>query len=202
MKALFLNCSLKASNEASHTSALLTEAAEWFKRENVETEELRIADYHILPGMEPDMGNGDEWPKIMKKVLHAEILIVGTPIWIGEKSSISTLVMERLSASSGETNDKGQGIYYNKVAGAVVTGNEDGAKQSAKSLLYGLQHIGFTVPPNVDAYWVGEAGPGPSYMDTNKDNEFTKENTKKMAYNLVHFANMLKEHPIPTKGNT
>ncbi|MFA9557828.1 flavodoxin family protein [Evansella sp. AB-rgal1] len=202
MKALFLNCSLKTSKDPSHTSALLKEAADWFASENVETEEIRIADYTVIPGMEPDMGNGDEWPKIMKKVLTSEILIVGTPIWIGEKSSISTLVMERLSASSGETNKKGQGIFYNKVAGAVVTGNEDGAKASAKSLLYGLQHIGYTVPPNVDAYWVGEAGPGPSYMDTNKENEFTKKNIKMMTYNLIHFARMLKEHPIPTKGNS
>ncbi|WP_227936395.1 flavodoxin family protein [Alkalihalobacillus deserti] len=202
MRALLLNCSLKPSEEPSHTSALLQKAVEWLEKENIGTEEIRIADYQITPGMKPDMGDGDEWPKIMNKVLSSDILIIGTPIWIGEKSSISTLVMERLYASSGEKNEKGQAIYYNKVAGAVVTGNEDGAKDSAKSLLYGLQHIGFTIPPNVDAYWVGEAGPGPSYMEGGKDNEFTQKNTKMMTYNLAYFARILKAHPIPAKGNT
>ncbi|RKL69241.1 8-demethyl-8-aminoriboflavin-5'-phosphate (AFP) synthase RosB [Salipaludibacillus neizhouensis] len=202
MKALMLNCSLKTSEEESHTSSLLQKAAEWLNKEGTETEEIRIADYQVSPGMAPDMGNGDEWPKIMEKVLSANIVIIGTPIWIGEKSSISTLVVERLYASSAETNEKGQAIYYNKVGGAVVTGNEDGAKESAKSILYGLQHIGFTVPPNVDAYWVGEAGPGPSYIEGGKDNEFTNKNTKVMSYNLLHFARMLHKHPIPAIGNT
>lgn len=201
MKALFLNSSLKQSPELSHTSGLLEEAAAWFEKLGVETEEIRLADYVILPGMKPDMENGDQWPDIMKKVMQAEILIVGTPVWIGEKSSVATLAMERLYASSGELNDSGQSIYYNKVGGAVITGNEDGAKESAKSILYGLSHIGFTVPPNVDAYWVGEAGPGPSYLETERDNEFTLRNTRIMSYNLVHFARMLESTPIPAEGN-
>ncbi|WWD80787.1 flavodoxin family protein [Alkalicoccus halolimnae] len=202
VKALYLNGSLKNSSEPSHTSGLLHKATEWFTHLGVETEEIRLADYRILPGMAPDMGEGDEWPQIMQKVLAADILIVATPIWIGEKSSVSTLAMERLYASSGEKNSEGQAIYYNKVGGAVVTGNEDGAKESAKSILYGLSHIGFTVPPNVDAYWVGEAGPGPSYLETGQDNAFTIKNTKMMVHNLVHFARMLKENPIPAEGNT
>ncbi|PTL40061.1 flavodoxin family protein [Alkalicoccus saliphilus] len=201
MKALFLNGSLKQSPELSHTSGLLEEAAAWFEKLGIETEEIRLADYRILPGMKPDMGNGDQWPDIMKKVMQAEILIVGTPVWIGEKSSVATLAMERLYASSGELNDSGQSIYYNKVGGAVITGNEDGAKESAKSILYGLSHIGFTVPPNVDAYWVGEAGPGPSYLDTERDNAFTLRNTRIMSYNLVHFARMFQSAPIPAEGN-
>lgn len=202
VKALYLNGSLKDSSEESHTSGLLEKATEWFTHLQVDTEEVRLADYHILPGMKPDMGKGDQWPAIMEKVLQADIVIVASPIWIGEKSSVSTLAMERLYASSGEKNAKGQAIYYNKVGGAVVTGNEDGAKESCKSILYGLSHIGFTVPPNVDAYWVGEAGPGPSYLETGQDNAFTIKNTKMMAYNLVHFARLLQAHPIPAEGNT
>ncbi|TMW70769.1 flavodoxin family protein [Alteribacter natronophilus] len=202
MKCLMLNTSLKPSDEESNTSALLQEAARWMETEGVQAVELRIADYDVHPGIEPDMGNGDEWPELMARVKAADILVIGTPIWMGEKSSITTRIMERLNASSGEENEKGQPIYYNKVAGVVVTGNEDGAKHAAQSILYGMHHLGFTVPPNVEAYWVGEAGPGPSYMEAGRDSEFTKKNTKMMAFNLVHFARMLKEHPIPAKGNS
>ncbi|MFZ4453191.1 flavodoxin family protein [Salibacterium aidingense] len=202
LQALFLNISLKRGPERSNTSALLEKAGAWLQKENVAVEEVRIADYRILPGMEPDMGDGDEWPSIRSKVMKADILLIGTPVWIGERSSLSTLLLERLYASSGETNEKGQGIYYNKTAGVVVTGNEDGAKNAAKPILYALQHIGFTVPPNVDAYWVGEAGPGPSYIEAGQNSEFTKKNTKMMAYNLIHFSRMLRETPIPAEGNT
>ncbi|MFD2706541.1 flavodoxin family protein [Salibacterium lacus] len=202
LKALFLNTSLKTGDTTSNTSALLEKAGEWLKQENVAVEEVRTADFDIHPGIAPDMGNGDEWPLIKKKVETADIVVIGTPVWLGERSSLAVRAIERLYASSGETNEKGQGIYYNKVAGVVVTGNEDGAKSAAKPILYGLQHIGFTIPPNVDAYWVGEAGPGPSYIEAGQDSEFTKKNTKMMAHNLVHFARMLRETPIPTRGNS
>ncbi|APH06425.1 flavodoxin family protein [Bacillus weihaiensis] len=202
MKAIYLNTSLKSSTEESNTSALIKESREWLKMEGVQSEELRVADYKIAFGMDTDMGDGDEWPKLLEKVKEADIIVIGTPLWIGEKSSVATLVMERLYASSSETNEKGQPIFYNKVGGAIVTGNEDGAKDAAKSILYGLQHIGFTIPPNVDAYWVGEAGPGPSYIEAGKDNEFTKKNTKTMSYNVVHFSRLLTKHPIPVQGNT
>ncbi|PYZ96768.1 8-demethyl-8-aminoriboflavin-5'-phosphate (AFP) synthase RosB [Alteribacter lacisalsi] len=202
LKCLMLNTSLKTSDEESNTSALMQEAARWMESEGVQAVELRVADYKVVPGMEPDMGDSDEWPQLMERVLAADILVIGTPIWMGEKSSIATRVMERLYASSSETNEKGQAIYYNKVAGVIVTGNEDGAKHASQSILYGMQHVGFTIPPNVDAYWVGEAGPGPSYMEAGRDSEFTKKNTKMLAFNLVHFARMLKENPIPEKGNS
>lgn len=201
MKALYLNTSLKKSEIESNTSALIRESRDWVEQQGVHTEELRIADYNIAFGMEPDMGNGDEWPEIFKKVVEANILVIGSPIWIGEKSSLSTLVMERLYAASALTNEQGQSIYYNKIGGAILTGNEDGAKESGKSILYGLQHIGFTIPPNVDAYWVGEAGPGPSYIESGQDNDFTKKNTKTLSYNIVHFAKLLEGHPIPAEGN-
>lgn len=201
LKALFLNTSLKPSTNPSHTSALLDEAAYWYHEEGVETKEIRVADYTVLPGVEPDMGEKDEWPQLMEEVMKADILIIGTPIWIGEKSSVAKLVIERLSASSGEANEEGQAIYYNKVAGVVITGNEDGAQSSARDILFALQNFGYTIPPNVSAYWVGEAGPGDSYMDTDRDNEFTKKNVKMTAYNTMHFARLLKEHPIPAKGN-
>lgn len=201
MKALYLNTSLKQGTEESNTSALIEESREWLKKEGIESEELRMADYNIAFGMDSDLGDGDDWPSIFDKVKQANIVVIGTPIWLGEKSSIATLVMERLYASSSEENDKGQSIFYNKIGGAIMTGNEDGAKDAAKSIIYGLQHIGFTIPPNVDAYWVGEAGPGPSYIEEGKDSDFTKKKTKTMSYNLIHFARLLDEHPIPVEGN-
>ena len=146
--------------------------------EEIDSEIIRLADYNIAYGIAPDMGDGDEWPAIFEKVKAADILIIGTPLWLGEKSSIATLAIERLYGSSSETNDKGQAIYYNKVGGVIVTGNEDGAKHAAASILYGLSHMGFVVPPNVDAYWVGEAGPGPSYIDAGQHNDSPKNMLK------------------------
>ncbi|WP_281241409.1 flavodoxin family protein [Salimicrobium halophilum] len=201
VNVLFLNASLKGSDQDSNTKVLIEEVSEIMEKEGASVEELRLADYNIKFGMQPDMGNGDEWPKIFAKVKEADVLIVGTPLWIGEKSSVANLAMERLYASSSETEENGQSIYYNKVGGAVITGNEDGAKHAAASILYGLSHIGFVVPPNVDAYWVGEAGPGPSYMDTDRDNEFTRSHVKMLAYNTLHLARILKENPIPPEGN-
>lgn len=202
LKAIFLNTSLKSTADPSHTEGFMEDVKVHFTGLGVESEIVRLADYNIAYGVEEDMGDGDEWPKVLEKVLDADILIIGTPIWLGEKSSLCTQAIERLYGSSSVTNDKGQSIFYNKVGGAIVTGNEDGAKHSAASILYGLSHIGFTIPPNVDAYWVGEAGPGDSYMDAGRDNEFTKSAIERLAYNTFHIAGMLKNNPIPAEGNT
>ncbi|TFB24058.1 flavodoxin family protein [Filobacillus milosensis] len=202
IKALVLNASLKSSSEQSHTEALSDEVLDILSKEDVETETVRLADYNIYRGISGDMGKGDEWPQIFEKVRDADVIIIGTPLWLGEKSSLATLAIERLYGSSGETNNKGQSIYYNKVGGVVVTGNEDGAKHAAASILYGLSHIGFVIPPNVDAYWVGEAGPGPSYMDgRGPQNEFTKKHVEMLAYNTLHLAKLFKNYPIPSQGN-
>ena len=201
MKAVILIASLKSTAEKSHTEALSEKVQTIYMNENIESEIIRLADYNIAYGIAPDMGDGDEWPTIFEKVKEADILIIGTPLWLGEKSSIATLAIERLYGSSSETNDKGQAIYYNKVGGVVVTGNEDGAKHASASILYGLSHMGFVVPPNVDAYWVGEAGPGPSYIDAGQHNDFTKKHVEMLAYNTIHLARILKENPIPAEGN-
>ncbi|WP_117168020.1 flavodoxin family protein [Paraliobacillus sediminis] len=202
VKVLFLNASLKGREEVSNTEALYQQVDTIYQKENCETENLRLADYHIPFGMSEDMGDGDEWPLVLEKVKAADIVLIGTPIWLGEKSSLATLTMERLYASSSVTNDKGQAIYYNKVGGVVITGNEDGAKTAASSVLYGLSHIGFVIPPNVDTYWVGEAGPGPSFIDAGgKDSDFVKSHVSMLAYNTMYFAKLLREHPIPAKGN-
>lgn len=202
LKALFLNSSLKSSTDPSNTESFINDVQVHYNQLGVESEIVRLADYKIAQGVEEDMGDGDEWPEILERVKQADIVIIGTPIWLGEKSALANQAIERLYGSSSVTNDKGQAIFYNKVGGAVVTGNEDGAKHSAASILYSLSHIGFVIPPNVDAYWVGEAGPGPSYIEAGKANEFTKAAIERLAYNTYHLAGMLKNTPIPAEGNT
>ncbi|NCQ22672.1 MAG: flavodoxin family protein [Sphingomonadales bacterium] len=209
LSALFLNGSLKRSAEQSHTQLLMDNAIAIMEQNSVSTETLRLADFDIAPGVQPDMTEHgferDDWPEIQKKVLAADILVVGTPIWLGEKSSICTRAIERLYSYSGQTNEKGQYLYYGRAGGCVITGNEDGIKHCAMNILYSLQHLGYTIPPQADAGWIGEAGPGPSYGDEGKvglDNEFTCRNTTFMAWNLMHMAAMLKrDGGFPTPGN-
>jgi multimeric flavodoxin WrbA len=203
IKALVLNCSLKDSTVTSNTRALIDEAVKIFEENGADTEVLTMADYSIGLGITHEaVNNQDQWPIIFEKVKQADILVIGSPIWLGEQSSLATLVVERLYGGSSLTNEKSQYIYYNKVGGVVVTGNEDGGKNVSSYLIYALSHIGFTIPPNVDTYWVGEAGPGPSFIEANgNQNEFTMQHVKIMAHNLLHFARLLKEHPIPAEGN-
>lgn len=202
LKALFLNCSLKSSDETSNTEGFIKDVQTHYNQLGVESEIIRLADLNIGFGIGEDLGDGDEWPKVLEKVMASDIVIIGTPLWLGEKSSIATLAIERLYSVSSKTQDNGQSIFYNKVGGAIITGNEDGAKHAAASLLYGLSHIGFVVPPNVDAYWVGEAGPGESYIKAGRNNDFSKAAIQRLAYNTYHFAGMLKNNPIPAEGNT
>jgi multimeric flavodoxin WrbA len=168
--------------------------------EDIGVKIIRPVDLQIEHTVDPACCS-DDWPKLYREIMEADIVVIGSPIWLGEKSSVATKIMERMYAHSGETNDADQYIYYDKVGGAVVTGNEDGGKHVAKDILYGLSHLGFTIPPQADAYWVGEAGPGPSYMEAGKDNDFTNRNTRIMTWNLIHFARMLLREPIPAEGN-
>ncbi|MEK3889179.1 flavodoxin family protein [Bacillus sp. FSL K6-3431] len=203
IRALILNCTLKKSSEPSNTRALIDKVIHIFDEHHIVSEILTMADYNIELGITHEaVSDQDEWPMIFEKVKQADILIIGSPIWLGEQSSVAVKTIERLYGGSSLPNEKGQYLYYNKVGGVVITGNEDGAKHVAGSLLYSLTHIGFTIPPNVDTYWVGEAGPGPSFIEAEGEkNEFTMLHAKIMAYNLIHFARMLKEHPIPAEGN-
>ncbi len=209
LSALFINTSLKRSSEASHTQTLMDVAIAIMKVQGVKTITLRAADLDIPPGVQPDMTehgwDSDGWPAVQKQVMAADILVIGTPIWLGDKSSICTRVIERLYGYSGKLNDKGQWAYYGRVGGCIVTGNDDGIKHCAMNILYSLQHLGYVIPPQADAGWIGEAGPGPSYGDDGKvglDNEFTLRNTTFMAWNLMHMARMLKDAGgMPAYGN-
>ena len=210
LKALYINCTLKKSGQLSHTEGLLQVSMNIMKSEGVEVDYLRLVDYTIPVGVQPDMTkegeDQDDWPEIYTKIMDADILIIGTPIWLGERSSIASKLIERLYAMSGKTNDKGQYIYYGKVGGCVITGNEDGIKHCAMGILYALQHLGYCIPPQADCGWIGEVGPGPSYLDKEskgEHNDFTNRNTTFMTYNLLHMAAMLKEkNGFPLYGNS
>ena len=207
--ALFINCTLKRSPEPSHTQALADKSIAILERNGVSVETVRAVDHQIAAGVYPDMTergwDTDEWPAIYDKVKAADILVLLTPIWLGEKSSVCTQVVERLYANSHILNEAGQYAYYGKVGGCIITGNEDGAKHCAMNILYSLQHLGYVVPPQADAAWLGEAGPGPSYNDEGSggpENDFTNRNTTFMTWNLLHLARMLKDGGgIPAHGN-
>ncbi len=209
LRALFFNCTLKPTPTLSHTEGLLNVSYAIMDKLGVRAEMLRPVDYDLAPGVYPDMTEHgfkrDDWPELYAKVKEADILIVGTPIWLGEKSSVCTRVVERLYAASGQLNDRGQYAYYGKVGGCIVTGNEDGVKHCAMSVLYGLQHLGYVIPPQADAGWIGAAGPGPSYRDPESggpENDFTQRNTTFMTWNLLHMARLLKDAGgVPAHGN-
>jgi multimeric flavodoxin WrbA len=209
LSALFLNCTLKPSRSLSHTEKLLEVPRAIMEVSGVAVEMLRPVDYDLPPGVYPDMREHgfahDDWPALFTKVMSADILIIGTPIWLGEESSVCRRVIERLYGESGKLNGQGQYCYYGRVGGCVVTGNEDGVKHCAMIVLYALQHLGYTIPPQADAGWIGEAGPGASYADRGSggpENDFTQRNATFMTWNLMHMARMLRDaNGIPAYGN-
>jgi multimeric flavodoxin WrbA len=209
LHALFINCTLKRSPEVSNTEGLASISMAIMEANGVTVDAIRAVDHDIAVGVWPDMTEHgwpvDDWPGIFERVMAADILVLCTPIWLGEKSSVCTHVIERLYGNSHLLNDAGQYAYYGRVGGSLVTGNEDGVKHCAMNVLYSLQHLGYTIPPQADAGWIGEAGPGPSYLDPGSggpENDFTNRNTTFMTWNLLHLGRMLKDHGgIPAHGN-
>ena len=207
LSAIYINCTLKKSPEKSHTDSLMEVSRVILTRENVKIDDIRLVDHDVASGVNSDMTKHgwekDEWPSLFKRIMDADILVVGTPIWLGEKSSEAQKLIERLYAMSGKTNTKGQYIFYGKVGGCIITGNEDGVKHCAMGILYSLQHVGYSIPPQADSGWIGTVGPGPSYGDTEWqgdklkapvgfDSDFTNRNTTFMTYNLLQLASLLK----------
>jgi multimeric flavodoxin WrbA len=210
LRALYVNCTLTRSPERSHTQGLMDRSIALMKKQGVDVDSLRLVDYEIAPGVQPDMREhgwtADAWPDVIwPRVRDADILVIGTPLWLGEGSSVSRLLIERLYAMSDETNAKGQPVFYGKVAGSVTTGNEDGVKNSNKHALYALQHIGYTIPPAAETGWMGPIGPGPSYLDEGSggpENDFTNKTATAMTWNLLHLARLLKDAGgLPDVGN-
>ncbi len=214
LSALFVNCTLSPSPAVSHTQRLVDRAVAVMEHAGASTDTVRAVDLDIAPGVQPDMtehgADRDDWPAVQERVMAADILVVATPIWLGAPSSVCTRVIERLYAWSSKLNDDGQYAYYGRVGGCLVTGNEDGVKHCSMGILYSLQHLGYAIPPQADAGWIGEVGPGPSYGDEPEgggppigyDNDFANRNTTFMAWNLLHLARMLRDAGgIPAHGN-
>jgi len=209
LRALFINCTLKRSPERSHTQGLIERSTAIMAQHGAAVDVLRAVDHDIATGVWPDMTEHgwatDEWPRIYQQVLAADILVLAGPIWLGDNSSVMKQVIERLYSCSHLLNEAGQYVYYGRVGGCLITGNEDGIKHCAMNVLYSLQHLGYVIPPQADAGWIGAAGPGPSYLDPGSggpDNDFTNRNTTFMTWNLLHLARIVKEAGgIPAHGN-
>lgn len=213
LRAVLINTSLKKQVERSHTQLLLDVVAGIMTKNRVAVDHVHMLSHQVPPGVYPDLTEHgwerDDWPQLWEKIVAADILVIGTPLWLGEESSVCRVVIERLYGMSALLNDQGQSLAYNKVGGCVITGNEDGVKHAAMTITYALSHIGFTIPPQADCGWIGEAGPGPSYGDELEDgtragfdNDFTQRNTTIMTWNLIHLARILKTAGgIPNQGN-
>ncbi|MFB7244171.1 NADPH-dependent oxidoreductase [Streptomyces populi] len=197
MRALSLVCSLNASPTPSSSHLLAEQIMTELDDLGVQGEVVRVADFDVRPGVETDMGDGDQWPRLRERVLEADILVLATPIWLGHPSSICQRVLERLDAELSETDDEGRMLTYDKVAAVAVVGNEDGAHKVSADLFQGLNDVGFSLAPGAVTYWVGEAQQGTDYQDLEKTPDAVRKTTRTLAVNAVHLARRLKEHPYP-----
>ena len=196
MRALIINCTLKRSPQPSNTEALARVVAEAMESDGVTVEWVRAVDHDIKPGVENDMGPGDAWPAIREKVLNSEILVIATPTWVGKPSSVAQRVIERMDALISETDDDGRPVAYNRVAGVVNTGNEDGAHHVIAEVTSALADIGYTIPGQAWTYWHLGPGAGPDYLDDQKGHDWSAKTGRAMARNLVTVARALAATPM------
>jgi multimeric flavodoxin WrbA len=197
LKAFGFNCSLKSSknSEKSSTDVLLRQFFEAMEEHGVEGEFVRAADYNIKPGVKSNEGRGDDWPKLRKRMLDADILVIGSPIWLGQPSSVAKRVLERMDAFLDEKDERGRMPSYGKVAVTCIVGNEDGAHHSAAEILSALLEVGFTVPSGGPTYWVGEAMGSKEYKELKKPPKVIDKWNKMLASNTTHLAELLKARP-------
>jgi multimeric flavodoxin WrbA len=206
MKALIINCTLKRAPHFSNTAALAEKAATQLGSLGISTEIIRLNDYTVLTGNTSDEGDGDQWPLILEKIKACQVFIIATPVWMGHLASTAQMVIERLDAVFRDENliskANGQFMPYNKVAGCLVTGNEDGAHNCAAQVLWAMQEVGFTIPPIVNAYWVGLAGGEKDYVEAGGERYlYTNKSLRYMTLNLAWFAKLLQDNPIATDLN-
>ncbi|MGF6433517.1 MULTISPECIES: flavodoxin family protein [Bradyrhizobium] len=197
LKAIALNCTLKRSKDPSSTDKLLGELLDALGQHGVSGEVVRIVDLSIKPGVTSDEGAGDEWPELRRKILASDILIVGTPIWLGQPSSVAKRLLERMDAFLEETDDKNRMPSFGKVAIVAVVGNEDGAHHCHAELFQALNDVGFTIPAGGGTYWVGEAMGSTDYKDLEKPYDKTVQTTAMLAANAAHLARLLKSATYP-----
>jgi multimeric flavodoxin WrbA len=197
MRALVLSCTLKPSPAASNTEALARVVTEWLEAEDVMTETVRVVDHDVKPGVETDMGDGDAWPAIRSKLLAAEILVFASPTWLGRPSSVAQRVLERMDALLSDQDAEGRPIAYNRVAGVVVTGNEDGAHHVISEIAGALIDVGYTIPGQAWTYWNRGPGPGDSYLDADEGKDWSHRTGRAAASNLLAVARALAERTVP-----
>ncbi|WP_343233001.1 flavodoxin family protein [Miltoncostaea marina] len=197
MRALVVNCTLKPSPATSNTEALAAVVADALRGHGVDVDGVRAADHDIRPGVSSDEGDGDAWPAIRERVLAADILVIATPTWLGQPSSVCKRVLERMDAMISETGDDGRPVAYDRVAGVVVTGNEDGAHNVISDVAGALIDIGYTIPAQAWTYWNRGPGPGPSYLETDEGHEWSHTTGRTAAANLVAVARALRAAPLP-----
>jgi len=200
LTAIAVNCTLKSGRKQSSTDKLLKEALAELKKEGVGGGEIiRLADFDVKPGVKSDEGDGDEWRGIRKKILTADIFILGTPIWMGQPSSLAKRVIERMDAFLDETDKQDRMPSYSKVACCAIVGNEDGAHHCSAEIFQALNDVGFTIPANGMTYWVGEAMGDTNYVDLKKPYKKTVNATQMMARNAAHLAKILAAKKYPGK---
>jgi multimeric flavodoxin WrbA len=197
MKALFLSCTLKASPAPSNTEALAQVMVREFQEEGITSEIVRLADYNVKPGVSSDEGVGDDWPFIREKIVAADILVMATPTWLGQHSSICQRALERMDAMLSETQADGRPIAFDKVGGIVITGNEDGAHHIVACVSQMLIDIGFTMPANCWTYWHLGPGPGPDYLESDRAHDYSDRLARNAARNVAAVARALKALPLP-----
>lgn len=197
LKALVLNCTLKPAPTTSSTEVLAQELLDALGKHDVSGEIVRVVDRQVRFGVQIDEGDGDGWPAIREQVLASDILVIATPIWMGQPSAVAKMVLERLDAEIAETDDEGRMLTYGKVAGVAVVGNEDGAHHVSAEVFQALNDVGFTIPPNGVTYWVGEAMQGTDYQDVDPRPEKTAQTTTTLAANAVHLARLLRAEGYP-----
>jgi multimeric flavodoxin WrbA len=197
MRATILNCTLKPAPETSNTEALAKVVGDALTAQDVDVELVRVLDYDVRPGVSSDEGDGDEWPALREKILGSEILVLATPTWLGQISSVAKRVLERMDAMLSETDDDGRPVAYGRVAGFVVTDNEDGAHHCISQLAQALVDIGWTVPGQAWTYWNKGPGPGPSYLETDEGHEWSATTGQTAAQNLVTVARALQAASFP-----
>jgi multimeric flavodoxin WrbA len=198
LTAIALNCTLKSSGgESSSTDRMLGEILQALAEKGVSGETVRVADHDIKPGVTSDEGAGDEWPALRKRVLAADILLLGTPVWMGQPSSVCKRVLERMDAFLAEKDDKGRMVSYGRVAAVAVVGNEDGAHHVSAELYQALNDVGFTIPANAVSYWVGEAMGSVDFKDLKETPDVVRNAIGMLVRNTVHLATLLKDAPYP-----
>ena len=197
MKALFINCTLKRSPEPSNTKALADVVAGELGRLGAEVSWVRAVDLAIPEGVKTSQGEGDQWPGVHEALLDSEILVIASPTWLGRPSSVAQRVLERMDAMLSETDDSGRPVAYGRVAGVVVTGNEDGAHHVISEISGALADLGYTIPGQSWTYWHLGPGAGPDYLDDERGHEWSAKTARTMAANLFAAATALREHPLP-----